>query len=240
MSLLKRWAIHDHPYPRQARRDMTGSTSDPLMMARDGGRVITGGAVHARLLVAHDHPCYASTFEVTVAPGFDVGAHVHDNGEEMFYLVDGELDVLCFEPADRTPADWHAWSDAAGRTFMRGQPGAFMYVPPRVPHAFANPTDRPVTMLFQSSVAGGHENYFNELGALLSPRAGPPDPGAVRQLEAKYGTEQLTSMRAAVKCTPSRSNDPGSAERLPARYLPSASPRRLVPSAVRQEIARST
>lgn len=175
---------------------MTVDTGDAVVLAPDGGRVITGGAVNARLLVAHDHPSFASTFEMTVAPGFDVGAHVHDNGEEMFYVVDGELDVLCFEPLDRAPADWHAWTDSTGHRFLRGQPGAFMYVPAGIPHAFANPTNRPATMFFQSSVAGGHENYFAELGALLSHASGRPDPGAVQQLEARYGTEQLTRMRA--------------------------------------------
>jgi len=56
--------------------------------------------VHARLLVAHDHPAYASTFEMEVAPGFDIGAHVHRNGEEMFFVLEGELDILCFAHAD--------------------------------------------------------------------------------------------------------------------------------------------
>ena len=28
------------------------------------------------------------------APGVDVWAHVHGNGEEMFYVIDGELDHL--------------------------------------------------------------------------------------------------------------------------------------------------
>lgn len=176
---------------------MTASTGDPVMIAHDGGRLITGGPVHVRLLVAHDHPSYASTFEMTVAPGFDVGAHVHTDGEEMFFVVAGELDVLCFEPADRTPPDWHAWTDPSGRQFLRGLPGSFMYVPPGVPHAFANPTDRPSTMFFQSSVTGGHENYFTELGALLRDSHGRPDPAAVTMLEAKYGTEQLTAMRPA-------------------------------------------
>lgn len=73
-----------------------------------------------------------------------------------------------------------------------------MYVPPGVPHAFANPTDRPTTMLFQSSVAGGHENYFTELGALLHDSHGRPAPADVEQLEAQYGTEQLTAMRSGL------------------------------------------
>lgn len=56
--------------------------------------------MHDRLLVAHDHPAYASTFEMEVAPGFDIGAHVHRNGEEMFFVLEGELDILCFAHAD--------------------------------------------------------------------------------------------------------------------------------------------
>jgi len=171
------------------------STGSPVMLPPEGGQLIAGGAVHARLLVAHDHPSYASTFEMTVAPGFDVGAHVHGNGEEMFYVIDGELDVLCFEPADRSLPDWHAWTSASGQKFLHGLPGSFLYVPPGVPHAFANRTDRPVTLFFQSSVAGGHENYFTELGALLVDSDGHPDPAAIKQLEASYGTEQLTAMR---------------------------------------------
>lgn len=181
---------------------MTVDNGDAVMIAPDGGRIIAGGPVHARLLVAHDHPSFASTFEMTIAPGFDVGAHIHNNGQEMFYVIDGELDVLCFEPTDRTPADWHSWTDPSGRRFLRGLPGSFMFVPPGVPHAFANRTDRPVSMFFQSSVAGGHENYFVELGELLSKSTGRPDPAAVKQLEGRYGTEQLTAMRPGKEIRP--------------------------------------
>lgn len=168
----------------------------PLMLPAEGGRIIGGGSVHARLLVAHDHPSYASTFEMQVAPGFDVGAHVHGNGEEMFFVLEGQLDILCFEPLDRTIGDWHEWKDRSGRVYLRGGPGSFMYVPPGTPHAFANPTGTPVRMLFQSSVEGGHENYFAELGELLHRYQGEPDPTAIRDLEARYGTEQITAMLA--------------------------------------------
>lgn len=174
--------------------DLVTAGGTPVMLAGDQGRIVTGGAVHARVLVTHDHPAYASTFEVSIAPGFDVGAHVHTNGEEMFYVIDGEMDVLCFEPVDRSLPDWRRWVSSGGQTFLRGGPGAFMYVPPGTPHAFANPTDRPATMFFQSSVAGGHENYFAELGELLAAAHGHPGADAIRALEAKYGTEQLTAM----------------------------------------------
>ena len=172
-----------------------GGPGAPLMLAPDGGQVISGGAVHARLLVTHDHPAYASSFEMQVAPGFDVGAHVHREGEEMFFVLEGELDILCFEPLDRTIANWHQWADPSGQVYLRGAPGAFMYVPPGTPHAFANPTNDPVRMFFQSSVQGGHENYFDELAELLHQSQGKPDPSAVRDLEARYGTQQVTAMQ---------------------------------------------
>jgi len=43
-------------------------------------------------------------FEVAdIGPGFDVGAHLHRNAEELFYVLEGQLDLLAFEPRVRTP-----------------------------------------------------------------------------------------------------------------------------------------
>lgn len=170
-------------------------TPAPLVLGPDGGRMITGGAVHARLLIPLDHPTYASTFEMQVAPGFDVGAHVHGDAEEMFYVVQGQVDVLCFEPVQRSE-DWHAWESSTGQTYLRGGPGAFMYVPPGAPHAFANTTDEPARMFFQSSVRGGHENYFAELAEITGASQGHPRPEDITALMARYDTEQITSMKA--------------------------------------------
>lgn len=118
-----------------------------------------------------------SSFEVVIGPGFDVGAHLHTRGEEVFFVLEGEIDLLAFEPADRSVDDWHEWVSASGRRFLRGGPGAFMHVPARVPHAFANRSGAPVRMFFQSSVPGGHENYLRELAELLR-GSGPPDQEA--------------------------------------------------------------
>ncbi len=148
------------------------STGSPVMLPPEGRRLIAGGAVHARLLVVHDHRSYASTFEMTVAAGFDVGAQVHGNGEGMFYVIDGQLDVLGFEPADRSLPDWHAWTSASGETFLHGLPGSFLYVPPGVPHAFANRTDRPVTLFFQSSPAGTRTTSPSSALCWAPPRPG--------------------------------------------------------------------
>ena len=83
--------------------------ADGLMLPPGAGRVIAGGGLHATLKVAGGSPAVASTFEVVVPPGFDVGAHVHRAGQELFYVLEGELDLLAFEPRSRTEGDWHGW-----------------------------------------------------------------------------------------------------------------------------------
>jgi hypothetical protein len=74
--------------------------------------------------------------------GVGVGAHVHALGEEIFYVAEGELDVLAFEPVDRAVGDWHRWESPTGQTFVTGGPGAFMFVPPasRTPAATRAPS----------------------------------------------------------------------------------------------------
>ena len=166
--------------------------TDGVMLAPGGGRRIAGGTLDATVKMTIDHPALTSSFEIVVAPGWDVGAHVHAEGEEVFYVVEGELDILAFEPLDRSVPDWHAWESASGRRYLRGGPGSFMFVPPGVPHAFANLTDTAVRMFFQSSVAGGHENYFDDLVQLLRRTGGRPDPGEAAELRSRYGIEQIT------------------------------------------------
>src|SRR5271166_3924165 len=85
-----------------------------------------------------------SMFEVAdIGPGFDVGAHLHRNAEELFYVLEGQLDLLAFEPRFRTPDGWQSWQSQTGATVARGGPGSMMYVPRGCPHAFANPGPGP-------------------------------------------------------------------------------------------------
>lgn len=80
----------------------------------------------------------ASSFELVVRPGFDVGAHVHSRLEELFYVVEGELELLAFEPRVRTATAWRDWESAEGQRAVRGGRGTLMFVPVGCPHAFAN------------------------------------------------------------------------------------------------------
>lgn len=164
-----------------------------LMLGPADGERIQGGGLDATLKVAGGPDAFASTFVVTVPPGYDVGAHLHTKAQELFYVVEGELDILAFEPVDRAVPDWRAWTSATGQRFLRGGPGSILQVPTNVPHAFANPGDRPATFLFQQSPAG-HEEYFRELAEILRHADGPPDPDEINRLRERHDIHQLTAL----------------------------------------------
>lgn len=172
---------------------MTTSLVTPTMLGPGEGRRIRGGALDATLKVAGGPGAITSTFEIVIAPGYDVGAHMHTHGEELFYVVSGTLDILAFEPVERTPVDWHSWTTPDGDRFLRGGPGSLMHVPAGTPHAFANTSDEPATMLFQSAPEG-HELYFEELAALLRESGGRPDPDAVTEIRERHDIIQLTTL----------------------------------------------
>jgi len=138
-----------------------------------------------------------SAFETLVTPGFDVGAHVHTAAEEIFYVLDGELDLLAFEPVVRTATDWSGWQSATGQRVVRAGPGALMFVPARCPHAFANRGELPVRMLFLVAPAG-HEHYLAELGDLLTasqvPGGEPLTTEAVAAVRARHDIHQITPL----------------------------------------------
>jgi quercetin dioxygenase-like cupin family protein len=145
------------------------------------------------LKVGADRSQTWSMFEADIAPGFDVGAHRHREAEEVFYVLEGELDLLAFEPERMTAGDWQRWTSANGDTVLRGGPGSVLFVPPDCPHAFANPHPTPARLLFLVAPSG-HEDYLAELGRVLA-AGGPPDQAAIAAIRAAHDIEQLTPMR---------------------------------------------
>jgi oxalate decarboxylase/phosphoglucose isomerase-like protein (cupin superfamily) len=164
--------------------------ADGLVLSPGAGRRISGAGM--TLKVGSEQSARWSAFEAEVAPGFDVGAHRHVEAEEIFYILDGELDLLAFEPRIRAGGDWTAWESADGAKVVRGGPGSLMFVPAGCPHAFTNPGTGPARMLFLVTPSG-HEQYLEGVAQLLS-RPGPPDQSAIIDLRARYDIEQLTPM----------------------------------------------
>jgi mannose-6-phosphate isomerase-like protein (cupin superfamily) len=150
-----------------------------------------------------------SCFEVMVPPGFDVGAHMHHHAHEFFYVLEGELDLLAFEPQKRTGENWHEWRSAAGDRVVRAGMGACMFVPPGTPHAFRNATTAPARMLFHSSPAPDHERYFEEIADIWA-TGRTVDSDAVENMRARYDVTQITPLRYQPPTPP-----PGTADTQP-------------------------
>jgi Cupin len=164
--------------------------TDGLMLPAGAGQSIPGARM--TLKVGAGQSTAWSAFEAVVTPGFDVGAHLHRQAEELFYILEGELDLLAFEPRTRTTGDWQSWESASGLRVLRGGPGSAMFVPAGCLHAFANPTAAAARMLFLVSPPG-HEHYLEEIGELIAQGA-PPDPAAIAGVRARHDIEQLTPM----------------------------------------------
>jgi mannose-6-phosphate isomerase-like protein (cupin superfamily) len=167
---------------------------DGLIVPPGQGHRMVTTAQEVTVKVTAAHGSFVSSFEVLVPPGFDVGAHTHDHAGEFFYILDGELELLAFEPTERTADGWQDWTAPHGAQPVRAGAGSCMFVPIGCPHAFRNPTDLPARMLFQSYPAPDHERYFEEICEIFA-TGRSVDPDAVRQLRDRYGVNQITPLR---------------------------------------------
>jgi mannose-6-phosphate isomerase-like protein (cupin superfamily) len=165
-----------------------------LIVPPGQGRKLITDKQEVTFKVTEAHGSSVSSFEVVVPPGFDVGAHTHHRSQEFFYILEGELDLLAFEPTKRTEERWQDWESSGGDRVVRAGVGSCMFVPPGCPHAFRNGTDKPARMLFQSYPSPDHEHYFDEIVEIFS--AGRSvDPDAVQELRDRYDVNQITPLR---------------------------------------------
>jgi mannose-6-phosphate isomerase-like protein (cupin superfamily) len=164
-----------------------------LLLPPGAGKRIVTPAQQVTFKITGKDGSVSSVFEVVVPPGFDVGAHVHEHSQEMFYVLEGELDLLAFEPTERAGTDWQDWESAEGDRVTRAGAGSCMFVPEGVPHAFRNGSDKAARMLFQCHPAPYHEQYFEEIAEIWA--AGKPDPDAVARMRERYDVKQITPLR---------------------------------------------
>ncbi|MCD0448193.1 cupin domain-containing protein [Actinocorallia sp. API 0066] len=165
-----------------------------LIVPPGQGRRLVTKAQEITFKVTGKDGAVASSFEVVVPPGFDVGAHTHQRSQEFFYVLEGELELFAFPPAVRTDEGWQDWESAQGDRPVRAGPGSCMFVPEGCPHAFRNAGDAPARMLFQSHPAPDHERYFEEIVEIFSADRSV-DSGAVRELRERYDVHQITPLR---------------------------------------------
>ncbi|MEV7885302.1 cupin domain-containing protein [Streptomyces sp. NPDC002817] len=165
-----------------------------LILPPGQGRKLITKAQEVTFKATEAHGSSISVFEVVVPPGFDVGAHVHGDAQEFFYVLEGELELLAFEPVERTAENWHEWRSPDGDEVVRATEGAFMFVPPGTPHAFRNASDKPARMLFQCLPSPVHELYFEEIAEIWS-AGGAIDQEAIEDMRRRYDVSQITPLR---------------------------------------------
>jgi mannose-6-phosphate isomerase-like protein (cupin superfamily) len=111
----------------------------------------------------------------SVAPvGFGPPLHVHHDEHEAFYVLEGELEVVC------------------GAERYRAAAGAFAFLPRGVAHTFLVAGDRPARFLSISS-PGGFEGFFRGVGRPAEAPALPPrepvDIARLREVGERFNVE---------------------------------------------------
>jgi mannose-6-phosphate isomerase-like protein (cupin superfamily) len=157
------------------------------------GRRLKSAAQGITFKVTDGQSAAGSSFEVVVPPGFDVGAHLHYRSEELFYIIEGELEFVAFEPLTRG-GHWSDWVSDRGHRPVIAHAGSTLHVPTHCPHAFRNISRGPAKVFFQASPSQDHELYFENLTAILG-SGESVDWAAVQELRRKYDIEQITEMR---------------------------------------------
>ena len=114
--------------------------------------------------------------EVVGLPGSGLPPHIHHSVDEVYCLLEGELEVLDGD---------HTFTAEAGSVFR---------IPKGTLHAWRNATTKPArTLLF--IVPAGFEGFFEEAGVLGTDLSSPPPPPIPEELQRmveigrKYETE---------------------------------------------------
>jgi quercetin dioxygenase-like cupin family protein len=95
--------------------------------------------------------------------------HIHHAHEEVFYVLEGELEFL------------------VGTQAMRAAVGTFVMVPIGALHTFSNPTDKTARFL-NTFTPARYIHYFEEYSRLFQ-QGTPPTSQQLKDLMAHYNTE---------------------------------------------------
>lgn len=129
------------------------------VVRHDEAEVVGGPPSTVRLLLDADATGGAlSTQRVTLGSGADGAVpHHHDNGSELFYVLDGSLQVL------------------AGEEVLTLGAGDMAVVPPKTAHAFGAAPGAPADVLIVITPAVARFGYFRLLERLKKGEATPEE-----------------------------------------------------------------
>jgi len=176
------------PAPAPASHDRRFTFLDPeagpkVWMSGDSYRVVVDAAASAGTMTLLD---------AVVPPGGGPPMHAHEDVDELFYVVEGALEIT---------------ADGVSRTV---EPGGRVFVRRQVPHAFRNNTDRDARMLIFYTPAG-IETFFLEAGRPAVEGEAPPpsdDETLAREIEiaARHRIAQASGGDATSASEPERTS----------------------------------
>lgn len=144
---------------------------DPILVMPGGGdELLMGGSQFLHKVKSDDTNDVFSVIEIISPPGKGVSLHVHEDEDELVYLLEGEIEVTL---GDQT---------------MTAVPGVMALLPRGIPHGFVNKGDRP-SRLLDTILPGPFDKYFVELAALYS--AGEPTQEQIDTLSDKFKINYL-------------------------------------------------
>jgi quercetin dioxygenase-like cupin family protein len=153
----------------------TSTVNPSVVAAGDGERIWFTNAEMTVKATAESTDGQLSLMETQAPEGHGPPLHIHHEEHECFYVLAGELEVLC------------------GEERYQAGPGAFAFLPSGIPHTF-KVTSGPARFL-TFGVPGGLDGFFREAGrpaaGLGLPPVEPPDIARLAQVAAKYGSEIL-------------------------------------------------
>jgi mannose-6-phosphate isomerase-like protein (cupin superfamily) len=138
---------------RAANAEVLGAANVKVTLLADSSA--TGGAL--------------STVRVTLEKGAD-GArpHRHEKSAEMFYILDGRVQVL------------------SGEDIVTAEAGDVIVVPPRLPHAFAAQRSSSAEILIVIAPGVERFEYFRDLTRIARGEEPPESLGDVQELYDNY------------------------------------------------------
>ena len=127
-------------------RELTNTAAAASVLdAAEGERYWIAGDTLTFKATAADTRGACTLIDVLATPGEGPPPHVHDNEDEMFYVLDGRFEILVAE-----------------RVIDAG-PGTFALVPRGTVHRFRCVAERPSRILVMFT-PGGIEGFFREAG----------------------------------------------------------------------------
>jgi steroid delta-isomerase-like uncharacterized protein len=100
-------------------------------------------------------------------PGFASPYHTHHREDEAFYVIEGEISVVC-------DGKW-----------LKTGPGAYVFGPRGIPHGFKVTGSTPARMLLLCA-PGGFEHFVLEQKTPITEPPSPPDMAKLMELAARY------------------------------------------------------